>query len=267
MTKLQILGVSVLVLMMGAPNLTAQRRGGGVARSGMRGAAVGGLFGGSSGARKGAKAGVAVGVTRNVVDRSQQRRAVDSEAQARAQYQASAEYQSTQRSNFHEAPPQVLGASPSMIEAVIRRDGKPVLGISYPSDWKQTPGDHRVSAVSLDGQVWSVIATLHDVKDKEAGIAKIKTGLANYLQDIKYDELTKSQRGALVVTGTGKGKKAGVDVVFAAGVFDSGKERLSGVAFIVDASIEENYKETVRVIAQSIRVEKDFAEKVQTSQN
>ena len=113
-------------------------------------------------------------------------------------------------------------------EAVIRKDGKPVIGITNPSDWKQITGDHYVSAVSADGQAYSMIATLEGAADNQAGIAKVKHGLEQYLQDIKYDDLTKTKRGALVVTGTGKAKKSGVAVVFAAGVLDSGAGQLAG---------------------------------------
>ena len=65
--------------------------------------------------------------------------------------------------------------------------------------------------------------------------------------------MTKTKRGALVVTGTGKGKKSGVAVVFAAGVLDAGAGKLAGAAFVVDARIEDHYKETVGQICQTIR--------------
>jgi hypothetical protein len=119
-----------------------------------------------------------------------------------------------------------------------------VLGITYPSDRKQITGDGYVSAVSADGQAYSMIATLEGAADKPAGIARVKQGLERYLQDIKYDDPTETKRGALVVTGTGKAKKAGVPVVFATGVFETGRRQLAGVAFVVDARIEEYYKET-----------------------
>ena len=267
MTKLHILGVSALVLMMLAPDAMAQRRGGGAVSGGVRGAMVGGLVGGSEGAQTGAKVGAVAGASRAAVDR---------EAQRRAEYQTSAEYQNAPRSNFNTAPPQVLVTTPPAAttapsaatapttsggEALIRKDGKPVVGITYPSDWKQTTGDNYVSAVSADGQAYSMITTLEGAADKQAGIAKVKQGLEQYLQDIKYDELTKTKRGTLVVTGTGKGKKSGVDVVFAAGVFDTGPGQLAGVAFVVDARIEDHYKETVRQVCQAIRVANQFAEK------
>jgi len=270
MIKRHILCVPALVLVMLAPDAMAQRRGGGGAVSGgVRGAMVGGLVGGSEGAQTGAKVGVVTGATRAAVDR---------EAQRRAEYQTSAAYQNAPRSDFNTAPPQVLVTTPPAAatappaatapapaatasggEALVRKDGKPVLGITYPSDWKQITGDGYVSAVSADGQAYSMIATLEGTADKPAGIARVKQGLERYLQDIKYDDLTETKRGALVVTGTGKGKKAGVPVVFAAGVFETGPRQLAGVSFVVDARIEEYYKETVRQICQAIRVADQFA--------
>jgi uncharacterized protein YcfJ len=261
MTKLHILWVPALVLVMLAPDAMAQRRGGGAVSGGVRGAMVGGLVGGSEGAETGAKVGAVTGATRAAVDR---------EAQRRAEYQTSAEYQNVPRSDFNTAPPQVLAttlpaatapATASGGEALIQKDGKPVIGITYPSDWKQTTGDRYVSAISADGQAYSMIATLEGAADNQAGIAKVKQGLEKYLQDIKYDNLTKTKRGALVLTGTGKGKKAGVAVVFAAGVFDTGAGQLAGAAFVVDSRIEDHYKETVRQICQTIRVADQFAEK------
>jgi uncharacterized protein YcfJ len=264
MTKLHILGVPALVLVMLAPDAMAQRRGGGAVSGGVRGAMVGGLVGGSEGAATGAKVGAVTGATRAAVDR---------EAQRRTDYQTTAEYQNAPRSNFNTAPPQVLVPTPASAtapvaeatapdgEAVIRKDGKPVVGITYPSDWKQTTGDRYVSAVSADGQAYSMIATLEGPADEKAGIAKVKQGLEKYLQDVKYDELTKTKRGALVLTGTGKGKKSGVAVVFAAGIFDTGAGQAAGAAFVVDARIEEHYKETVRQICQGIRVADQLAEK------
>jgi hypothetical protein len=217
---------------------------------------VGGLVGGSEGAQTGAKVGAVTGATRAAVDR---------EAQRRTEYQATAEYQNAPRSNFNTAPPEVLVTSPAAStapppatapggEALIRKDGKPLIGITYPSDWKQTARDRYVSAVSADAQAYSIIATLEGVADKQAGVAKVKQGLDRYLQDIKYDDPTQTKRGALVVTGTGKGKKSGVPVAFAAGVFDAGAGQFAGAAFIVDAGIEDHYKETVRQICQTIHI-------------
>jgi len=277
-------GVAAIALVMLASDGMAQRRGGAVS-SGVRGAMVGGLVGGEGAAKKGAAIGAVAGATRTVAQRS----TVNTEAQARAQYQSSAQYQNAQHSNFNEAPPEVLVTAPpagsaapgkaagapkegkpaaniaakedeTPVETVIRKAGKPALGITYPSDWKQKAQDGHVSAVTADGQGWSVIALLEGVKDKAAGITKAKQGLEKSLKDITYDEPTETERGALVVTGTGKGKKAGVEVVFAVGVFESAPGQLAGAAFVVDKDVEDHYKETVRSICQTIRGEKDLAE-------
>jgi hypothetical protein len=150
------------------------------------------------------------------------------------------------------APP--AGGTAPTGEAIVRKDGKPVFAITYPSEWRQKIGDHYVSAVSPDGQVYSMIATLEGSADKQAALAHVKQGLGQYLQDITYDEPTETQRGALVITGTGKGIKSGVPVVFATGVFETAPRQIAGVAFVVDSRIEDHYKETVQQICQSIRV-------------
>ena len=225
----------------------------------MRGAVVGGMVGGEGGAAKGAKVGVVTGATRAAIGR---------ETQARSQYEATAEYQNAQQSNFNEAPPEVLGTTASGAakkageEAVIRKDGKPIVGITFPSDWNQKTGDNYISAVSGDGQAYSMLVTLDGVADKQAGIKKVKAGLENRLADVKYDEPSETKGGATVITGTGKGKKAGVDVVFAVGLFDAGKGQLVGAAFVVDSKIEDYYKETIRGICETLRVEKDFTHEV-----
>jgi hypothetical protein len=222
----------------------------------MRGAVVGGMVGGSEGAATGAKVGVVTGATRAAINR---------ETVARTQYETTTEYQNAPHSNFNEAPPEVLGATaagsaekPSG-EAVIRKDGKPIVGITFPSDWNQKTGDNYISAVSGDGQAYSMLVSLEGVADKQGGIKKVKEGLENHLTDVKYDEPSETKGGAVVITGTGKGKKAGVDVVFAAGLFDAGSGQLVGAAFVVDSKIEDHYKETVRGICQTIRRAEDFA--------
>jgi hypothetical protein len=254
MTRLGILGVISLALVMMDSAALAQRRG--AVSGGMRGAVVGGMVGGSEGAATGAKIGVVTGATRAAVNR---------ETQARTEYQSTTEYQNAQRSNFNETPPEVLGATaagtakkPSE-EAVIRKDGTPIVGITFPADWNQKTGDNFISAVSGDGQAYSMLVTLEGVADKQAGIEKVKKGLEKYLSDVKYDEPSETKEGAIVITGEGKGKKAGVDVVFAAGLFDAGKGQLVGAAFVVDSKIEDHYKETVRSICQTIRRAEDFA--------
>jgi hypothetical protein len=292
----------------------AQRRGGAVS-GGVRGAAVGGLVGGSEGAEKGAKIGVVTGATRAAINR---------ETTARSQYEATAEYQNVQHSNFNEAPPEVFDSTgdgsaqrptrealvpgatyewvnlgdPEQMQlilgkvhcgtywletgkyyprqgdgwgqvspcptrppvGVIRKNDKPIVGITFPSGWKQKTGDNYISAVSGDGQAYSMLVALEKVSDKDAGIKKIKEGLENYLKDIKYDDPSETKGGGVVITGTGKAKKAGVDVVFAVGIFDAGKGQLVGTAFVVDARMDDYYKETVRGICQTIRRAEDFAE-------
>jgi hypothetical protein len=122
-------------------------------------------------------------------------------------------------------------------------------------------GDRYISAVSRDGQAYGMIALLEGAKDKPAGIQAVKQALPQYLQDIKFDDQTETQRGATVVTGTAKGKKTGVDVVFAVGVMDAGAGQMFGAAFVVDAGIEDHYKETIRHICQTIRVGDQLTEK------
>jgi hypothetical protein len=254
MTVLRILGAGALVGLLLVSN--AMARGGSV----MRGAMVGGLVGGSGGAATGAKVGAVAGATSRVVDRT----AVNAESQSRAQYQASPAYQNAQHSNFNQAPPEVLVTNPSTRtaassagEAVIRIGGKPIVGITYPADWKQKAGEENISAVSADGQAWSVLAVLKGVQGKPAGIERVKEGLGKYLQDIKYESPKETERGALVISGTGKTKKNGIEVAFVAGVFESGAG-LAGAAFIVDDDVEDHYKETVRHICQTIRGAKDI---------
>jgi hypothetical protein len=129
-----------------------------------------------------------------------------------------------------------------------------VFAITYPAAWRQATGDRYVSAVSPDGQVYSMIATVEGAVDKQAGIAHVKQGLGRYLQDITYDDPTETQRGALVITGTGKAIKSGLPVVFATAVFETAPRQIAGVAFVVDSRIEDHYKETVQQICQTIRV-------------
>ena len=262
MTRLRLLGVAALAVMMSVTDVMAQR--GGAVRGGMRGAVVGGMVGGESGAQTGAKVGAVTGAARSSVQRAANRNAVSAETQARAQYQTTPAYQNAQHSNFNAAPPDVMDTSPTASpaaagsESILRKNGRPVVGISFPADWKQKVGDFYVSAVRADGQAYSVIATLEGVKNKDAGITKVKQGLERYLQDIDFDEPTTREDGGLAITGTGKAKKAGVDVVFAAVVFEAGPDKLAGVAFVADKNVEDHYKEAARYICQTIHTEKDF---------
>jgi hypothetical protein len=63
--------------------------------------------------------------------------------------------------------------------------------------------------------------------------------------NITYDDLTETKRDALVLTDTGKAKKSGRAVLFAAGVFEADGGHLARAAFVVDAGIEDHLKETV----------------------
>jgi hypothetical protein len=252
MRILRILGATVLGLFVMTD--TAQSQRGGAVRSGMRGAVVGDMVGGSEGAEKGAKIGVVTGATRSAIDR---------EATARTQYQTTAEYKNAPQSNYNEAPPDVLGVTPAGKETkagdevVIRVNKKPLVGVTFPADWKQKTGDNYVAAVSQDGQAFAMFAALEGA-NKQAGVKKVKERLEKYLSDVKYDEPAETKGGALVVTGTGKGKKGGVEVVFAVGLFEGAKEQLVGAAFVVDSKVDEHYKETVRGICQTIRRAEDF---------
>jgi len=251
MRILQVMGLTALGLLVLAESAMSGR---GAARGGMRGAVVGGMVGGSEGAEKGAKIGVVTGATRNAIDR---------ENTGRVQYQGTTEYQNAPRSNFNEVPPDVLGipatgtASSPSGEAVIKQNGKPLVGATFPTDWKQKSGDNYIAAVSKDGQAYAMFAALGGA-DKQAGLKKVKAGLENYLKDVKFDEENTTKGGALVITGTGIGKKAGVEVVFAAGVFEASKGQLVGAAFVVDSKMDDHYKETIRGICQTIRRADDF---------
>ena len=276
MARLRILGALALAVLMSAPDAMAQRRGGGGAvSSGMRGAMVGGMVGGSSGAQKGAKAGAVVGATRGVANGPRIVVAWTRKPSRAPNTNPARRTRATQHSDFYQSPPEEIitsepsetsSATPSAEatasgdEAIIRKDGKPIVGITYPSDWRQKSGKNWISAISPKRNAWSVIATLDGANDKEAGIKKVKQGLEKYLQNVEYDKITKTERGALLITGTGNGKKTNIPVVFAVGVFEAGPGQLAGTAFVVDKNAEDHYKEAVRYMCQTIRGEKDFTE-------
>lgn len=261
MRKLLVLGVAVLGVSLLAHEVMAQ----GAIRGGMRGAAVGGLVGGKSGASTGAKVGVVTGATRGAINR---------ESQARSQYQSTTEYQNYQGANFNESSPNVIleseaataaTAEPTVEpaakltgESVIRLDGKPIVGVTFPSDWKQRTGQNYISAVSADGHCWSMFVTIKSTTDVNAALKKVEDGLQNYMTEIKFDKQTEGKNGGVVVTGNGKGKKAGTDLNFAVGVFDAGNNQLVAAGFAVDAKLDEHYKETVRGICETIRRSDDF---------
>jgi hypothetical protein len=150
-------------------------------------------------------------------------------------------------------------------DVVLRNQGKAILGISYPADWKQVVDKNHVIATSEDGQAWSVISTLDGIEDHQSGVNKIKEGLEEYLKEIQYDETAKTESGSTVVSGTGKGKESGVDVVFTSAVFTSGQKHC-GMVFIVDADIEKYYEKTILAICKSVLVAEDFADETEEGQ-
>lgn len=255
MTRLGILGATTLTVVLLAGEVLAQR--GGAVRGGMRGAVAGGLIGGDDGAATGAKIGVVTGATRAAIDR---------ENDARATYQNTADYKSATLSNFNQEPVQILGTTPSgtakktKTESQILKDKKPLVGVTFPADWNVKTGDNYISAGSPDGHAYSMFVAAAGITDKQAGVKKVQEGLGNFLKDIKYDDPSETKGGAVVITGTGKAKKAGTDVVFAVGVFEAAKGQFVGAAFVVDSKLDDHYKETVRGICETIRRAKDFKE-------
>ena len=255
MTTYRILGVATLAGLALVSDALGQRLGGGAVSGGMRGAVVGGMVGDSGGAATGAKIGAVTGATRQAIDR---------EAQGRAQYYATPEYQNATLANFNQEPVEVLGATPTgtakktSSESVIRKDGKPLLGVTFPADWNVRTGDNYISAVSPDGHAYSMFVAAKGTTSKQAAVEKVKAGLLTYLTGILYDDPSETQGGATVVTGTGMAKKAGRDVVFAVGVFEADKGEFVGAAFVVDARVDDHYKETIRGICETMRRAKDF---------
>jgi hypothetical protein len=223
----------------------------------MRGAVVGGMVGGSGGAATGAKIGAVTGATRQAIDR---------EAQGRAQYYTTPEYQNATLANFNQEPVEVLGATPTgtakktSSESVIRKDSKPLLGVTFPADWTVRTGDNYISAVSPDGHAYSMFVAAKGITDKQAAVERVKAGLLTYLTGILYDDPREIQGGATVVTGTGMAKKSGRDVVFAVGVFEADKGEFVGAAFVVDSRVDDHYKATIRGICETMRRAKDFTE-------
>ena len=91
-----------------------------------------------------------------------------------------------------------------------------------------------------------MIVAVEGAADNQAGIAKVKQGLRKSVSGHQVRQPDKDETWVQgMLTGTGKGKKSGVAVVLAAGVFDAGAGRLAEAAFVVDARIEEHYKETI----------------------
>jgi hypothetical protein len=222
----------------------------------MRGAVVGGMINGDEGRSTGAKVGVVTGATRAAIDR---------ESERRGKYQTTDEYLNAPRSDFEQTPLDIIGDGKGELkscdgkEVIIRADGKAILAITFPADWKQKTGEHALAAVSKDKQAFAIVGTLDGVSDKKSGIKKLKEGLEKHLDGVKYDEQAETKHGTLLITGTGKGKKKGVEVVFAAGVFDVTKGHHGAAVFVVDTKIEDHYKDTIRGICETLRRGDDFA--------
>src|SRR6185295_6742003 len=98
-----------------------------------------------------------------------------------------------QHADFNESPPDLL-ASPSDKsatsggEAILKKDGKPIVAITYPSDWKQKEGETSISAVSKKGNACSALNLLNGVKNKHHGTKKLTQGLENSMNDTNYDD-------------------------------------------------------------------------------
>ena len=155
----------------------------------------------------------------------------------------------------------VLTHSVQAHDIVLRDQSKAVLGVSYPSNWKQVIDEFSVTATSEDGQAWSLIRTLDEIQDEAAGTKKVKAGLNKRLKEIQYSEPVKTENGVLILAGTGKEKESGDEVVFTSRVFRSG-QRYCGILFIVDAKAGKDYQKNVLAICESILVEEDFAKNV-----
>ena len=148
---------------------------------------------------------------------------------------------------------------PTGEEAVIRKNGKPVVGDGLSVGLEAKNGNPLCLRCECR---WSrLVRNCHTRghKDKQAGITRIKQELEKYLQEINYDDPTKTKGGAQIVTGTGKAKRAGVDVVFAAGVFEATPGQLAGIAFVADKDLNDHYKEAARYICGTIRTGEDLA--------
>jgi hypothetical protein len=242
---------SVALLVLNADGF-GQR--GGAISGGMRGAVIGGTFGGEGGAATGAKIGAVTGATRAAVNREDARR---------SDYMASSDYQSSPNSNFSDTPPEIIvvassseSAPPSTPtpggEATLKKDGNPIAGVTFPGTWKQKTGERYISAVSPDGTAWAALGIMEGIADKEGCIKNIKEKLDNTFTDVKCDDVQEGKRGAKYVTGTAKTKKNNVDVIFAAGVFETPKGNHVGAAFVVDKKMEDHYKDTIRSICETI---------------
>jgi hypothetical protein len=220
-------------------------------------------LGGKKGARRGAKIGGTVGVLRKV-DRRARERERRREAEYRVEYQSTPVYIEAPHTNFNEpsqqpsAPHIAAAPSDTLTDIVLRRDGADVLGVGYPSNWKQTLSDSSVTAVSADGLIWSATAMLEAGMDRDSGVASIRDWLKGDLDNAAFQDVEITDSGTAVLQGTAKGKESGADVEFVAGVFDVGDGITGAIAFIADAAADELYERTIIDICESVRTARDF---------
>ncbi|MGB0599732.1 MAG: META domain-containing protein [Rubripirellula sp.] len=143
-------------------------------------------------------------------------------------------------------------------DIVLRDQTKAIIGVSYPSTWKQVIENNSVTATSEDGSVWSMVRPLDDIDDEDGSIQKVKSGLDTYLTGIQYNALSKSDKGASILSGTGQKKDSGEAIAFTSRLFRSGT-KYCGILFVINADSEKESQKTVLTICESIRVEQDFA--------
>ena len=136
-----------------------------------------------------------------------------------------------------------------------------MVGITYPSDWKQITGDRYISAVSADGQAYSMIATLEGAADKpsrnrkgQARARKVSSGHQVRQPDKDETRCARAHRHGKWHQVRRRRGVRGWGLRYRA-------RQLAGAAFVVDGRIEDHYKETVRQICQTIRVADQLAEK------
>ena len=143
-------------------------------------------------------------------------------------------------------------------DIILRDQTKEIVGISYPSTWKQVIENNSVTATSEDGSVLSIFRPLDEIENEDGGIQKVKKGLDTYLTSIQYNQVSKSNNGRVILSGTGQKKDSGEAIVFTSRLFWSGT-KYCGILFVMNADSEKENQKTVLDICESIRVEQDFA--------
>jgi hypothetical protein len=243
-----------------SPLLEAQ-----IARGAFRGAVIGGLLGDKKGAKRGAVIGGVAGAARKA-NRRERDRQLQREAEIRAEYERSQEYQSQTHANFNEPAqqPKTLAApgepaTTTMSDIVLTKDDKKTLGVSYPTDWKQSLSAESVTAISADGKIWSAVGILDSSGDLKGNEARLKEGLKNELTSVAFQETEISESGSHVVAGTAEGKQTGTRVDFVFAVFTITDEIIGGIVFIADSAMADYYETTILDICESVKVAEDFS--------